>query len=206
MWEFIHKILLLFVERKNKFHNAEEKLVRRVEYFEDIKAVDSLDVDVVEKRARKNAVAQVLVGSQLVSYQLIDFLIKNENITNYEIVAKTLALWDTSLIINKNDDNQIIGISLNTYEFIKEKIMLLITLIFIIFMFIFSIYIFKDNVLWLKSALMLSEYVSIIVILSLVLGLLAVAVFLFITTIVLFDLKRIVELLNKRNSIEAGGE
>ena len=84
--------------------------------------------------------------------------------------------------------------------------MLLITLIFIIFMFIFSIYIFKDNVLWLKSALMLSEYVSIIVILSLVLGLLAVAVFLFITTIVLFDLKRIVELLNKRNSIEAGGE
>lgn len=68
----------------------------------------------------------------------------------------------------------------------------------------FSIYIFKDNVLWLKSALMLPEYVSIIVILSLVL--LAVAVFLFITTIVLFDLKRIVELLNKRNSIEAGGE
>ena len=142
----------------------------------------------------------------MVSYQLIDFLIKNENITNYEIVAKTLALWDTSLIINKNDDNQIIGISLNTYEFIKEKIMLLITLIFIIFMFIFSIYIFKDNVVWLKSALMLPEYVSIIVILSLVLGLLAVAVFLFITTIVLFDLKRIVELLNKRNSIEAGGE
>lgn len=84
--------------------------------------------------------------------------------------------------------------------------MLLITLIFIIFMFIFSIYIFKDNVLWLKSAPMLPEYVSIIVILSLVLGLLAVAVFLFITTIVLFDLKRIVELLNKRNSIEAGGE
>lgn len=84
--------------------------------------------------------------------------------------------------------------------------MLLITLIFIIFMFIFSIYIFKDNVLWLKSALMLPEYVSIIVILSLVLGLLAVAVFLFITTIVLFDLKRIVELLNKRNSIEVGGE
>jgi len=63
-------------------------------------------------------------------------------------------------------------------------------------MVIFSIYIFKDNVLWFKSALMLPEYISIIM-LSLVLGLLVIAVFLFITTIVIFDLKRIIELINK---------
>ena len=63
MWEFIHKILLLFVERKNKFQNAEEKLKRRVKYFEDIKAIDALNVDDAEKRARKNAVAQELVGN-----------------------------------------------------------------------------------------------------------------------------------------------
>lgn len=197
MWEFIHKILLLFVERKNKFQNAEEKLKRRVKYFEDIKAIDALNVDDAEKRARKNAAAQELVGSQLVSYRLIDFLIKNENITNYEIVAKTLALWDTSLIIDRNKDNQIIGIDLNNCEFVKEKVMLSITLSLVIFLFIFSIYIFKENVLWVTDSLMLPEYISIIVMMSLIVGLLIVGLFLFITTIVLFDLKRIVKLLNK---------
>lgn len=197
MWEFIHKTLLLFVERKNKFQNAQEKIERRAKYFDDIKAIDSLDADDAEKRARKNAVSQALVGSQLVSYRLIDFLIKNENITNYEIVAKTLALWDTSLKIDKNEEYQIKEISLNKSEFVKEKIMLIITLIFLIFMIIFSIYIFRHNVLWLKNALMLPEYVSIIVMLLLLVGLSAVAVFLFVTTIILFDLKRIVDLLNK---------
>lgn len=197
MWEFIHKILLLFVERKNKFQNAEEKLERRIKYFEDIKAIDDLKVDDAEKRARKNAVAQALVGSQLVSYRLIDFLIKNENITNFEIVAKTLALWDTSLIIDRNKDNQIIGIDLNNCEFVKEKLMLSITLSLVISLFIFSIYIFKENVLWVTDSLMLPEYISIILMMSLIVGLLAVGLFLFITTIVLFDLKRIVELLNK---------
>jgi len=82
-------------------------------------------------------VAQALVGSQLVSFKLIDFLIKNENITNFEIVAKTLALWDKSLKIDKNDDNKISGILLNTHEFRIEKIMVVITLIFLI---VFSIY------------------------------------------------------------------
>lgn len=198
MWEFIHKILLLFVERKNKFQNAEEKLKRRVKYFEDIKAIDALNVDDAEKRARKNAVAQELVGSQLVSYPLIEFLIKNENITNYEIIAKTLALWDASLKIDRNKDNQITEIGLNTWGFIKEKIMLLIALLFSLFMIVFSIYIFKYNVIWLKSAMMVPEYISIILMTLLVLGFVALAIFVFITTIVLFDLKRIIDLINKK--------
>lgn len=198
MWEFIHKILLLFVERKNKFQNAEEKLERRVKYFEDIKAIDDLNVDDAEKRARRNAIAQRLVGSQLVSFELVDYLIKNKNINNFEIVAKTLALWDTSLKIDRNKDNQITGIDLNNCEFVKEKTMLSITLLLAIFLFIFSIYIFKKNVLWLKGALMLPEYIPIIVMISLIVGLLTVGLFLFITTIVLFDLKRIIDLINKK--------
>jgi len=196
MWEFIHKILLLLVERKNKFQSAKEKLERRIKYFEDIKAINDLNVDEAEKRARKNAAAQALVGSQIVSYRLIDFLIKNKNITNYEIVAKTLALWDTSLKTDKNEDNQITGIYLNNFEFNKEKVVLSLTLSLVIFLFIFSIYIFKENVLWVKDALMLPEYISIIVMMSLTVGLLIVGVFLFITLIVLFDLKRIVKLLD----------
>lgn len=197
MWEFIHKILLLFVERKNKFQNAEEKLERRVKYFEDIKAIDDLNVDDAEKRARRNAIAQRLVGSQLVSFELVEYLIKNKNINNFEIVAKTLALWDTSLQIYRNQDKKITGIRINTWGFIKEKLMLIITLLFSIFMIGFSIYIFKNNVTWLKNAMMLPEYISIIVMILLVLGFMVLATFLCITTIILFDLKRIVVLMNK---------
>lgn len=150
-----------------------------------------------EKRARRNALAQRLVGSQLVSFELVDYLIKNKNINNFEIVAKTLALWDTSLKIDRNDDKKITGIGLNTWGFRKEKLMLIITLLFSIFMLVFSIYIFKYNVIWLKSTMMLPEYISIIAMILLVLGFIALAIFLCITTIILFDLKRIVVLINK---------
>ncbi|HAO26519.1 MAG TPA: hypothetical protein DCQ68_00235 [Chryseobacterium indologenes] len=197
MWEFIHKIALLFVERKNKFQNAEEKLERRIKYFEDIKAIDNLSIDKAEKRARKNGVAQALVGSQLVSFELIDYLIKNKNINNFEIVAKTLALWDTSLKVDRNENKEIIFIELNTWGFIKEKLILIIALLFLICMIIFSIYPFKYNVIWLKITLMRPEYISIVFMFCLIAGLLAAILSLFIMTIVLFDLKRIVHLLNK---------
>jgi len=132
-----------------------------------------------------------------VSFDLVDYLIKNKNINNFEMVAKTLALWNTSLKNDRNKDNQITRIYLNNYEFVKEKVMLSITLSLNFFIFIYSIYLFKENVFWLKETLMLPEYISIIIMISLIVGFLIVGVFLFITTIVLFDLKRIVRLLNK---------
>lgn len=196
MWELIHKLLLLFIERKDKYKHAEEKLQRRVDYFKELKTLEDSNLDEDEKRARRNAIAQRLVGSQLVSFELVDYLIKNKNINNFEIVAKTLALWDTSLKIDRNDDKKITGIGLNTWGFRKEKLMLIITLLFSIFMIVFSIYIFKYNVIWLKSAMMLPEYISIIAMVLLVLGFIALAIFLCITTIILFDLKRIIELMD----------
>lgn len=197
MWELIHKILLLFIERKDKYKHAEEKLQRRVDYFKELKTLEDSNLDEDEKRARRNAIAQRLVGSQLVSFELVDYLIKNKNINNFEIVAKTLALWDTSLKIDRNDDKKIIEITLKKWGFFKEKIMLNFTLCFGIFIFILSMYSFKSSTLWIKNAFLIPEYIAVIFMLCIVLGLLIVSVFLFITTVVLFDLKRIVDLLNK---------
>lgn len=197
MWELIHKILLLFIGRKDKYKHAEEKLQRRVDYFKELKTIEDSNLDEEEKRARRNAIAQLLVGSQLVSFELVDFLVKNININNFEVVAKTLALWDTSLKIDRNKDKKIIGITINPDEYRKEKVMLITTLILSIIMISFSIFIFKVNVIWLKNTLMLPEYFSIIVMLVLVVILIGLGLFFFITTMILFDLKRIIELLNK---------
>lgn len=99
MWEFIHKILVLFLERKSKFKQAEERLTRREEFFDGIKKIDSLDIEEYQKHARRNGLAQALVGSRLVSYRLVDFVSRNKNIVNFETVSKDLAFWDTSLNI-----------------------------------------------------------------------------------------------------------
>ena len=120
MWEFIHKILVLFLERKSKFKQAEERLTRREEFFDGIKKIDNLDIEEYQKHARRNGLAQALVGSRLVSYRLVDFVSRNKNIVNFETVSKDLAFWDTSLNIERDNDRNIISITLNKKEYFKE--------------------------------------------------------------------------------------
>ncbi|MDI3239429.1 hypothetical protein QK338_15200, partial [Acinetobacter ursingii] len=151
MWEFIHKVILLFLERKSKFKHAEERLERVVKYFEDSKKVNELDIEVYEKKARKNGLAQELVGSRLVSFQLVDFVAKNKNVTNFDTVAKNLAFWDTSLCIMRDEENNIIRISINEKEYKKEKAMMLMSLVLGVFVFVYSTYLFKENLIWLVN-------------------------------------------------------
>lgn len=197
MWEFIHKVILLFLERKSKFKHAEERLERVVKYFEDSKKVNELDIEVYEKKARKNGLAQELVGSRLVSFQLVDFVAKNKNVTNFDTVAKNLAFWDTSLCIMRDEENNIIRISINEKEYKKEKAMMLMSLIFGVFVFVYSIYLFKENLIWLVNSLLIPELTSKILLWSLIFCLLCVCMFLFVSNLILLDLKRIVTLLSK---------
>ena len=197
MWEFIHKVILLFLERKSKFKHAEERLERVVKYFEDSKKVNELDIEVYEKKARKNGLAQELVGSRLVSFQLVDFVAKNKNVTNFDTVAKNLAFWDTSLCIMRDEENNIIRISINEKEYKKEKAMMLMSLIFGVFVFVYSIYLFKENLIWLVNSLLIPELTSKILLWSLIFCLLCVCIFLFVSNLILLDLKRIVTLLSK---------
>ena len=117
MWEFIHKILLLFIERKDKYKHAEEKLQRRVDYFKELKTIEESNLDEDEQRARRNALAQRLVGSQLVTFELVNYLIKNRNINNFEEVARRMAFWDASLNIERDNELNIIDIKLTRILF-----------------------------------------------------------------------------------------
>ena len=197
MWEFIHKVILLFLERKSKFKHAEERLERVVKYFEDSKKVNELDIEVYEKKARKNGLAQELVGSRLVSFQLVDFVAKNKNVTNFDTVAKHLAFWDTSLCIMRDEENNIIRISINEKEYKKEKAMMLMSLVLGVFVFVYSTYLFKENLLWLVNSLLIPELTSKILLWLLIFCLLCVCMFLFVSNLILLDLKRIVTLLSK---------
>lgn len=197
MWEFIHKILVLFLERKSKFKQAEERLTRREEFFDGIKKIDNLDIEEYQKHARRNGLAQALVGSRLVSYRLVDFVSRNKNIVNFETVSKDLAFWDTSLNIERDNDRNIIGITLNKKEYFKEKCMMLITFIFNASIFIYSLFIYKRNLLWLENYLLIPDYIAKIVLLILSIFLLITSFLLFISTMILFDLKRMVDLINK---------
>lgn len=198
MWEFIHKVLLLFIERKDKYKHAEEKLQRRVDYFNELKTIKESNLDEEEKRARRNAIAQRLVGSQLVSFELVDYLIKNKNINNFEEVAKRMAFWDSSLNIERDNDLNILDITLNNTEFFQERGAILFTFIFNICIFAYSLYIYKVSLFWLKNYLLIPEYLSKLILISLSLLLFITSFLLFISTLVLFDLKRVVELLNKK--------
>ncbi|MCU4604830.1 hypothetical protein [Acinetobacter ursingii] len=197
MWEFIHKVILLFLERKSKFKHAEERLERVVKYFEDSKKVNELDIEVYEKKARKNGLAQELVGSRLVSFQLVDFVAKNKNVTNFDTVAKNLAFWDTSLCIMRDEENNIIRISINEKEYKKEKAMMLMSLVLGVFVFVYSTYLFKENLIWLVNSLLIPELTSKILLWLLIFCLLCVCMFLFVSNLILLDLKRIVTLLSK---------
>lgn len=197
MWEFIHKIILLFLERKNKFKYAEDKYNRRARYFDNLKIITDLNINEIEKRALRNSATQELVGSQLVSYELVYYLIGNQNITNFEIVSKNLVFWDTCLKISRNESNQVVGIFLNKRVYIKERIMMSLLLSFLVFFLFLLILTFKNNVLWLQNILLFSEYISIIILISLFLLLLICTLFFCFSTIILFDLKRIIELINR---------
>lgn len=203
MWDFISKILELYSARKDKFKKAEEKLERRVRYFEELKEIDSSDIDEIQKHARKNGLSQVLVGSPLVSYNLINYVAGNKKIVNFETVAKTLAFWDTCLNIERDQDRNITNISLNQKEYKKEQRMMILTFLLSAGLFLKFLYGFQPITYWLKSHLLLPQYGAIIITLIATLILLGLALFLLVGILVLVDLERIVCLVQRKDDKES---
>ncbi len=97
----------------------------------------------------------------------------------------------------RDEENNIIRISINEKEYKKEKAMMLMSLIFGVFVFVYSIYLFKENLIWLVNSLLIPELTSKILLWSLIFCLLCVCMFLFVSNLILLDLKRIVTLLSK---------
>ncbi|GAA5562438.1 hypothetical protein Asch02_03973 [Acinetobacter schindleri] len=98
MLDFLWKVIELFINRKNKFQKVKDVLERKKEFFREVARIDEDEnLDEHEKRALKNALAQVLCGSRTVNYDLVDYYLRNKNFRNFEIISPLVAFWEDAL-------------------------------------------------------------------------------------------------------------
>lgn len=118
------KLIELYLNRKDKFKKAEERLKRREVYFEEIASIEkNQNLDSDQKRAMKNSAAQKLTGSGLATYEFVDYYSRNPNFINFEILSPMVAFWDQTLIKTYDDEKRIIKLELNRKAYWKEKIL-----------------------------------------------------------------------------------
>ncbi len=195
MFESIYKVIVFFLDRKDKYKLAEERFDRRIKYFEDLKKIEDLETDETEKHARRNGAAQALVGNRLVSYHLVNYIFKQTKVVNTETIARSLAFWDTCLIIDKDLEGNIINIQINKKGYIQEKIFLFVALASAMIVFLATFLNFEIMVNFLKVNFLLPESMSLIISLVLFLMIFSLNLLLIVMTIIVYDLRRIVRLI-----------
>lgn len=132
MVEHLWKAFELYLNRKDKFIKAEERLKRRLAFFEEVKKLDeNNDLDENEKRSIRNSLAQIVCGSRLVDYELVEYYLKNKNFRNFEVIAPIVAFWDESIIKELDETGKIKEIKINERKYIQEKIYMIFSNIFI---------------------------------------------------------------------------
>lgn len=134
MLEFILKIIELFLtHHKNKFKKIEAVLERRQNFIDEVKKIEqNEDLTDDEKRALKNACAQLVCGSRLVNYELVDYYFRNKNFRNFEIIAPIIAFWEDAISKEYDEDGKIKSIKINNKKHFWERIYMIVTFLFIL--------------------------------------------------------------------------
>lgn len=132
MLEFILKIIELFLtHHKNKFKKIEAVLERRQNFIDEVKKIEqNEDLTDDEKRALKNACAQLVCGSRAVNYELVDYYFRNKNFRNFEIIAPTIAFWEDAVSKEYDENGKIKSIKINAEKYKNERKNMLGTYIF----------------------------------------------------------------------------
>ncbi|WP_312049214.1 hypothetical protein [Acinetobacter courvalinii] len=122
MSDLLIKLIELFMGRKDKFKKAEDKFLRRKEFFKDVKEIqeDKTTSD-VEKRALLNSAAQKLTGSPRSTYEIVNYYLNHKSYVNFEAVAPSVWFWEESVTKTYDDDNQLIKIEIDKNGFKKER-------------------------------------------------------------------------------------
>ena len=194
MLELIYKVIVLFLDRKDKYKLAEEQFDRRIKYVDDLKKIEELKITETEKHALRNSAAQALVGNRLASYNLVNYIFKNTKVVNIETIARVLAFWDTCLIIDKDPEGNIINIQINKKGYIQEKLLLFVALVSAMIVFLATFFNFKIMVNFLKVNFLLPESISLTLSLVLFIIIFSLNLLLMVMTIVVYDLRRIIKL------------
>lgn len=142
MLEHLWKAFELYLNRKDKFLKAEERLNRRLTFLEEVKKVNANNnLDEHEKRAIRNSLAQIICGNRLVDYDLVDYYYRNKNFRNFEVIAPIVAFWDESIIKEYDELGRIRSLKIDEKKYSQEKrntafilsYMFLVAILFIIF-------------------------------------------------------------------------
>ncbi|WP_174492727.1 hypothetical protein [Acinetobacter sp. Marseille-Q1623] len=133
----LERLLELYLNRKDSFKKAEERMKRREEFFEQIKKIDQMnDVTEDQKRALKNSASQALAGKASVNFELMDYYHKKPEFVNFEIIAPLVFIW-LDLIDKNYIGTNLRDLRLKKVKYYKELLILtsqniLFTLIFIV--------------------------------------------------------------------------
>ncbi len=136
----ITKLIELYINRKDKFKKADERLSRRQEYFKEIQLIEAnKDLNSNEKRALLNSAAQKLTGSGLVTFEFADYYLRHPSFINFEIISPMVAFWDQMLIKTYDEKQKIIKLEINRVKYVKEIASALFSSLFmaiVIFIFV----------------------------------------------------------------------
>ncbi|EXE15319.1 hypothetical protein J559_0891 [Acinetobacter sp. 983759] len=194
MIELFLKLIELYIGRRDKFKKAGERLIRREQFFKDIDAIDSNTlIDEDRKRAMKNSLAQIITGSGLVTYELVDYYYRNPHFINFERIAGIVGFWDEVLIKEYDEDRRIIKLRLNRKKFIFEKTLLGMSVFFTFCFTVFALVGSKElNYFFVNTFYLNQNLVGIILVIT-CLSLMVFTISLLIMFLALCDLKRLVK-------------
>lgn len=122
------QLIEIFIRRKDKFNKAEDRARRRDKYFTEIKAIDqNPNFDEDQKRVLKDSAAQNLTGSSLVTHQFVNYFLRKNYSSNFEISAATVAFWGSCIYFYDLEDGYITRIEINKFNYWCNLFMCFIT-------------------------------------------------------------------------------
>ena len=192
--EHLWKAFELYLNRKDKFIKAEERLKRRLTFFEEVKKLDeSNDLDEHEKRAIRNSLAQIVCGSGLVDYELVEYYQKNKNYRNFEVIAPIVAYWDESITKEFDETGKIKQIQINEKKYAEEKRNMIASTAFLFFLVLLFLNRYEQIINALVSTFHMDSYIVLYFCGALFMIITFLAFFAFYGVMVVFDLRRLVK-------------
>lgn len=193
MLEHLWKIFELYLNRKDKFTKANERLERRLKFLNQVKEINANEqIDVNEKRAIKNGLAQIVCGSRLVDYDLVDYYYRNKNFRNFEVIAPLVAYWDESIIKEFDEAGILKKIIIDEKKYSIEKRNMISTCIFFFIVSTIFIIFYQGFIGFFVKIFHMDSYVALYVCGILFLSITFLVFFTFYGILALYDLRRLV--------------
>lgn len=191
--EHLWKFFELYLNRKDKFTKAKEGLDRRLSFLDEVKKVNAKDdIDENEKRAIKNSLAQIVCGSRLVDFELVDYYYRNKNFRNFEIITPLVAYWDESIIKEFGENGKIKNIVIDEKKYASEKRNMIGTFVFFFIVNILFIIFYQMVIGVFVTVFHMDSYIALYVCGILFLLITFLVLFTFYGILALYDLRRLV--------------